>query len=77
MGRVSRGPPLRTMASIGGGGRTPALKRMRWTGSEGCAPTDNQYLHAQVTKECYERIISQVYATALPMKPTTEQVTRL
>ena len=41
---VSQGPPLCFMAAIGGGGSNPALNRMRWTGSEGCAPTDNQYL---------------------------------
>lgn len=35
MGRVSRGPPLRPIITIGGGGSKPALKRMRWTGSEG------------------------------------------
>lgn len=47
MGRVSRGPPLRAIATIGGGGRSPARKRILWTGSEGCAPTDNQYLNEQ------------------------------
>jgi hypothetical protein len=29
---------------MGGGGSNPALKRMRCTGSEACAPTDSQYL---------------------------------
>ena len=43
-GRVSRGPPLRPIASIGGGGSNPALNRIRWTGSEGWAPTESQYL---------------------------------
>ncbi|CAL1414004.1 unnamed protein product [Linum trigynum] len=51
-GRVSRGPPLRPMASIGGGGRTPALNRIRWTGSEACAPTDNQYLEKKNHTGC-------------------------
>lgn len=46
-GRVSRGPPLRPIATIGGGGSNPALKRMRCTGSEGWAPTDSQYLHRE------------------------------
>ena len=49
-GRVSRGPPFRPITIIGGGGSTPALKRMRWTGSEGWAPTDNQYLQKTVGK---------------------------
>ena len=44
MGRVSRGPPLRPIAIMGGGGSKPARKRTRCTGSEGCAPTESQYL---------------------------------
>ena len=52
-GRMSRGPPLRPIATIGGGGNTPALKRMRWTGSDGCAPTDNQYLWKTMKIEVY------------------------
>jgi hypothetical protein len=44
MGFLSRCPPLRPIASNGGGGRTPARKSIRCTGSDGCAPTDSQYL---------------------------------
>lgn len=44
-GRMSLGPPFRPIASMGGGGSKPARKRRRWTGSEGCAPTESQYLY--------------------------------
>jgi len=44
IGCLSRGPPLWAIASTGGGGRIPARKSMRSTGSDGCAPTDSQYL---------------------------------
>lgn len=46
-GRVSRGPPFRPIATIGGGGRSPARKSIRCTGSDGWAPTDSQYLQEQ------------------------------
>ena len=49
-GRVSRWPPLRPIATIGGGGSKPALKRICWTGSEGWAPTDSQYLQRRWTE---------------------------
>lgn len=54
-GRVSRGPPLRPIATIGGGGSNPALKRMRWTGSDGWAPTDSQYLRKDKRKTKLDR----------------------
>jgi len=34
-GRMSRGPPLRAMATVGGGGSNPARNRRRSTGFEG------------------------------------------
>jgi hypothetical protein len=34
-GRVSRGPPLRAIATVGGGGSSPARNRRRSTGFDG------------------------------------------
>jgi len=34
-GRMSRGPPLHAMATVGGGGSNPARNRRRSTGFEG------------------------------------------
>ena len=56
MGRLSRGPPLRAMASIGGGGRSPVRNRIHWTGSDGCAPTESQYLCQKIAVLCYRAL---------------------